>query len=141
MSAKFTTRIPSNCYPSDEKTPNSLTLDILVCGGCWDERGLFRLIGITINGGSRVSVLFCNLNGICGGFGYVRCVCVVFLVLVMRCLYADKVPVSMRQPKVRQTTVYGYLVVSLVWVECVCVGVDVRERSNVRDTFIMCPPT
>jgi hypothetical protein len=33
------------------------------------------------------------------------------------------------------------LVVSLVWVECVCVGVDVRERSNVRDTFIMCPPT
>ena len=32
------------------------------------------------------------------GFGNVRYVCVVFGVLVMRCLYADKVPVSMRQP-------------------------------------------
>jgi len=68
----------------------------------WDEDGgLSRLIGITIDGGSRVSVLFCNLVGVCGGFGDVRYVCVVFLVLVMRCLY----PVSMRQPKVRQTTV------------------------------------
>ena len=35
---------------------------------------------------------------------------------------------------------YGYLVVSLVWAsKCVCVGVDVRERSNVRDTLYYVP--
>jgi hypothetical protein len=48
--------------------------------------------------GVRVSVLFCNLGVVCGGFGDVRYVCVVFWVLVMRCLYS----VSMRQPKVRR---------------------------------------
>ena len=37
--------------------------------------------------------------GIWSGIGDIRCVFGVFWVLVMRCLYADKVPVSMWQPE------------------------------------------